>query len=242
MNDAIFASPMARMVDFDFDDRVADVFDDMLARSVPFYDEVQCMITEIIAQLVGEEPVIYDLGCSTGTTLLLLAKKLAGKDPRLIGLDSSEAMLRQAQLKHEKAGLAGVVTWMSHDLNQAIAIEPADAVIMNLTLQFIRPPLRDGLVSSIHRRLKSGGCFIMVEKVLADNPILNRTHIELYHRFKKRKGYSEMEIAQKREALENVLIPYRVSENIELLKKCGFRDADVFFRWYNFAGFIGLRR
>jgi tRNA (cmo5U34)-methyltransferase len=239
--DVIFASPMERVSDFEFGEDVAEVFDDMLSRSVPFYDEVQCMIVEIIAGLTGRERVVYDLGCSTGTTLLLLARNLGGGSQRLIGVDSSLPMLERAQQKFKRAGLSGAATWVQHDLNQPLAMEPADAVIMNLTLQFIRPLYREQLILNINDCLRRGGCFILVEKVLADNSLLNRTYIDLYHRFKKRKGYSEMEIAQKREALENILVPYRLTENLELLRRGGFAEPEIFFRWYNFAGFVGVK-
>lgn len=239
--DSIFASPMERAGDFDFGERTAQVFDDMLSRSVPFYDEVQCMIVEIIATLVGQEPLIYDLGCSTGATLLLLASRLRERNPRLVGIDSSPSMLDRARMKFKGREFSRAVTWEQGDLNERLVFDRADAFILNLTLQFIRPLYREPLVASLHDKLKSGGCLILVEKVVADNSLLNRIYIEKYHAFKKRKGYSDLEIAQKRESLENVLIPYRIVENLELLRRCGFVNPDTFFRWYNFAGFIGIK-
>jgi len=240
--DSIFDSPMERARDFDFGEQTAEVFDDMLSRSVPFYDEVQCMIVEIIATLVGDEPLIYDLGCSTGTTLLMLASRLREKQPRLVGVDSSPSMLSRGRAKFERSEFSPQVTWEQCDLNESLFSEPADAFIMNLTLQFIRPLQREPLVARLYDKLKSGGSLILVEKVVADDSLLNRIYIEKYHAFKKRKGYSDLEIAQKRESLENVLIPYRISENLELLRRCGFVSPDTFFRWYNFAGFIGIKR
>jgi tRNA (cmo5U34)-methyltransferase len=242
LKDTLFASPMERSTDFNFGEQTAQVFEDMLSRSVPFYDEVQCMIVEIIASLAGEEPLIYDLGCSTGTTLLMLATRLKNKNPQLVGVDSSMAMLERAQRKFEQSERAKMATWKQHDLNERLITEPADVFIMNLTLQFVRPLYREQLVANLYDSLKPGGCFILVEKVTADNSLLNRTYIEMYYDFKRRKGYSELEIAKKREALENVLIPYRVTENVELLKRCGFINPDIFFRWYNFAGFIGIKQ
>ena len=241
LKDAIFASPMERVADFDFGEQTAQVFDDMLSRSVPFYDEVQCMIVEIVAGIVGEGPLIYDLGCSTGTTLLMLASRLKGKNPRLVGLDSSLPMLARARMKFEQSEHSSMVTWQHQDLNEPLITDPADVFVMNLTLQFVRPLYREQLVANLHDKLKPGGCLILVEKIVADSSLLNRIYTEMYYAFKKRKGYSDLEIAQKREALENVLIPYRVTENLEMLKRCGFTNPDTFFRWYNFAGFIGIK-
>jgi tRNA (cmo5U34)-methyltransferase len=242
LKDTLFASPMERTADFEFGEQTAQVFDNMLSRSVPFYDEVQCMIVEIIASLVGEEPLIYDLGCSTGTTLLMLAMRLKDKNIRLVGIDSSLPMLKRAREKFEQAGRSSMVTWKQHDLNEPLITDPADVFIMNLTLQFVRPLYREQLVANLYDALKPGGCFILVEKVTVDNSFLNRAYIEMYYEFKRRKGYSDLEIAKKREALENVLIPYRVTEDLELLTRCGFINPDTFFRWYNFAGFIGIKQ
>lgn len=240
--DTLFASPMERTADFDFGEQTAQVFDNMLSRSVPFYDEVQCMMVELISGLVGDEPLIYDLGCSTGTTMLMLAMRLKDKKPHLVGVDSSLPMLERAQEKFEQAGHSSVVIWKQHDLNEPLTTDPADVFIMNLTLQFVRPLYREQLVATLYRNLKPGGCFVLVEKVTVENSLLNRTYIDMYYEFKRRKGYSDLEISKKREALENILIPFRASEDLELLSRCGFVNPDTFFRWYNFAGFIGIKQ
>lgn len=242
MKDKLFKSPMERAQDFDFGPNTAKVFDDMLGRSVPFYEEVQYMIVELVEKFSSKRPVIYDLGCSTGTTMAMIAEKLRDKKPLLIGIDYSEAMLEKTKEKLEKLNHMSKVKLIKDDLNEEMTFEKADTFIMNLTLQFVRPIFRDRLVENIYKSLKQAGCFIFIEKVLDEDSMLNRVFVELYYNFKKRKGYSELEIAQKREALENVLVPYRVNENIELLKRNGFNTVDIFFRWYNFAGFIGIKR
>ena len=120
-------------------------------------------------------------------------------------------------------------------------LEKSSIIILNLSLQFIRPLYRDTLITKIYDALLPQGYLILIEKVLAETPELNRLQIDLYHEFKRREGYSEIEISQKREALENILIPYKPSENIELMNRNGFSSAELFFRWYNFAGFIGIK-
>jgi tRNA (cmo5U34)-methyltransferase len=112
---------------------------------------------------------------------------------------------------------------------------------MILTLQFIRPLQRERLMADIYRGLNEDGCLILVEKVLGEDSLFNRLFIRYYYDMKRRNGYSEMEIAQKREALENVLIPYRLLENREMLLRTGYRYVDVFFKWYNFCGIVAVK-
>jgi tRNA (cmo5U34)-methyltransferase len=244
--DNIFASPLSRVGDFRFDAATAGVFDDMVTRSVPFYEEMQNMIVDLALKVAPDSAVIYDLGCSTGTTLLLLAARWRSGNPpqsglRLVGLDSSEAMLARAEAKRLLVNPDCRIDWRVRDLSGGLEDCPADIFIMNLTLQFLRPLNREQLIADAYRNLNPGGCLILVEKVLADDTLFNRLYIELYHEFKKRNGYSELEISQKREALENVLIPYRVSENEEMLARNGFARTELFFRWFNFAGFVAMK-
>jgi tRNA (cmo5U34)-methyltransferase len=114
-------------------------------------------------------------------------------------------------------------------------------VVLNLTLQFVRPLYRDTLIRQIADGVNANGCLILVEKVLSADSLLNRMFIKFYYDMKRRNGYSDMEIAQKREALENVMIPYRIEENTELLKRNGFKAVDTFFKWYNFAGLVAVK-
>lgn len=239
--DAIFATPR-RIEDFTFGEETAVVFDDMLVRSVPFYLEVQRMVGELSADFAREGTSIYDLGCSTATTILNIERFLpAGLDVRYVGIDSSEEMLEIARQKIADAGVRRPVTLRHADLNQPVEIQNASVVLLILTLQFIRPLHRDSLVRSISEGMAENGCLILVEKVLGESSTFNRLFIHHYYEMKKRNGYSEMEISQKREALENVLIPYRLEENRELLKRQGFRNVDVFFKWYNFCGMLAMK-
>ena len=120
-------------------------------------------------------------------------------------------------------------------------MENASVVLLVLTLQFVRPLHRERLMQRVFEGLNPGGCVILVEKVLGESSHLNRLFIEHYYAMKRSKGYSEMEIAQKREALENVLVPYRLTENLDLLDKIGFSQQDTFFKWYNFCGIVAVK-
>jgi tRNA (cmo5U34)-methyltransferase len=238
--DEIFKENMTTMADFNFGEKVASVFDDMLDRSVPFYREIQRMTVEMAADFASEGTNIYDLGCSTGTTLLNLGQNIHRK-VKFIGIDYSEDMLARCKQKLAEHHFSRGHELICADLNQGVHIENASVVVMVLTLQFIRPLNRDKLIGSILRGLNGNGCLILVEKVLGEDSVFNRLFIKYYYDFKKRNGYSELEIAQKREALENVLIPYKLLENRELLIREGFRYCDVFFKWYNFCGMVAVK-
>lgn len=238
--DEIFKENTPIIADFHFGKKVALVFDDMLERSVPFYREVQRMIVEMAVDFAVEGTNIYDLGCSTGTTLINLSQNIPSK-VKFIGIDYSRDMLARCKQKLDTHHFSKEHELICADLNQGVNIENASVVVMVLTLQFIRPLRRDKLIGSILRGLNENGCLILVEKVLGEDSFFNRLFIKYYYDFKKRNGYSELEIAQKREALENVLIPYRLLENKELLIKEGFRYCDVFFKWYNFSGMVAVK-
>jgi tRNA (cmo5U34)-methyltransferase len=238
--DRLFAEQDKAISDFDFGEKTAEVFDDMLDRSVPQYRELQRMIGELGGHFSTPGSRVYDLGCSTGITLQTLDATVH-PDATLMGVDYSEAMLERARENLAGPVEKGRIVLESGDLNDGVTVQDASVVILNLTLQFVRPLNREQVVESIAAGLKPGGALILVEKVLGDDSFLNRLWIELYYSMKRRNGYSDTEIAQKREALENVLIPYRVDENIEMLRRNGFEHADVFFKWYNFAGILGVK-
>ncbi|MEW6170638.1 MAG: carboxy-S-adenosyl-L-methionine synthase CmoA [Candidatus Omnitrophota bacterium] len=238
--DKIFKRKKDVVSDFNFKKETANVFDDMLNRSVPFYDEIQRMIVEIAADFAVDGTNIYDVGCSTGTTLLSLDKSVS-KDVNFIGIDYSKDMLERARKKLQKNKVSRKYSLECKDLNDGIHLENASVVIMNLVLQFVRPLNRKRIVESIARGINESGCLILIEKVLSFDSTINRLFIKYYYDFKKRQGYDELEIAQKREALENVLIPYRPEENRALLLDSGFKECDMFFKWYNFCGVLALK-
>ena len=235
MNDKVFSKPIKKQ--FEFDEEVAAVFDDMLQRSVPFYEESQKVAEFFILKKLQKGGVLYDLGCSTATFLIRLQRKLKN-DALLIGLDNSEAMLEHARKKCEAFGAD--ITVACADILE-YQYKSADVFVSNYTLQFIRPLVREELVKKIAEALKKEGIFIFSEKVISHHSKLNKELIECYYDFKKAQGYSEYEIMQKREALENVLVPYSESENIKMALNSGFSHCEVIFRWANFATFIAIK-
>lgn len=239
--DDIFKKPKPVVGDFEFNQTVSAVFDDMLDRSVPFYSEIQRMVGELTGIFAQKGTRIYDLGCSTGNTILSVRQTIQNRKIKVIGVDSSLSMLDKCREKLRAAGLENSVDLKQADLNEGFKIENASVAILVLTLQFIRPLYREKLVKDIYAGLRQNGALIIVEKVLSKDSTLSRLFINTYYDFKKREGYSELEISQKREALENVLIPYTLDENLELLKKVGFEGFDVFFKWYNFCGLVARK-
>ena len=237
--DRVFDEPHA-MGDFKFSKKVAQVFDDMVSRSVPFYGEIQRMLTEMVADFAKPNTAVYDLGCSTGTTLINIDQVL-DSSVRFVGIDESPEMLDKCRANFEQAGVTRDFELVATDLNQGVSLNAASVAIMCLTLQFVRPLYRERLVQDIYRQLDTDGCLILVEKVLGEDSLFNRLFIKYYYDMKRRHHYSEMEISQKREALENVLIPYKLGENQALLAATGFRYHEVFFKWYNFCGIIAVK-
>ena len=240
--DEVFLKPVTRTSDFAFDGEVAEAFDDMAVRSIPFYLEQQRMVAELAARFWTPGSEIYDLGCATGTTLIGLAKAVGGA--RIIGYDNSPAMLRSAEEKIRAAGLSGRIETRLVDLEEDLStatLPNAGVAVMCWTMQFIRPMRRDHLVQWIYRGLRDHGVLIVTEKILAAHRSMNAVFIDCYYAMKQRQGYADSEIRRKREALENVLIPYRADELVELFRRGGFHVVEPFFQWYNFAGFLCVK-
>jgi tRNA (cmo5U34)-methyltransferase len=241
--DQLFRTTAGRAADFEFNEDVAQVFDDMLVRSVPMYLEQQEMIRELASKFWTPGTTIYDLGCSTATTLCNIGRATR-KACRLVGFDNSRAMLDRAQLKIRQARLEDriSVNFADFDLDfEAIKLQNASVVTMCWTLQFVRPLNRERVIQGIFESLVPGGALIVTEKILANSADMNRFFIDLYYQFKQRNQYTPVEIRRKREALENVLIPYRTSENVELFRKNGFEVVETFFQWYNFTGYLCVK-
>ncbi len=238
-HDNLFAATQ-KIEDFRFGKSVVSVFDDMVTRSVPFYLEMQRMMTEIAADFAVPGTNIYDLGCSTGTTLANF-NKLVPDDVGFVGIDESEDMLAKCRNNFETLGMQRKFELKALDLNQGVVIENASVVVVCLTLQFIRPLYREKLLKEIYEQMNENSCFILIEKVLGEDSLFNRLFIKYYYDYKRRNNYNEMEIAQKREALENVLIPYKLMENRELLLNAGFKYVETFFKWYNFSGMVAVK-
>ncbi len=233
--DKVFSKPIKKQ--FEFDEEVAAVFDDMLSRSVPFYEEAQKITQFFVLKYLPQNGRLYDLGSSTASLLINLSRSLDGKT-QLIGIDNSPSMIERAKLK-AKAFNADIELIEGDILEYTY--KKANVFVSNYTLQFVRPLEREKLIKKIYDALEDEGVFLFSEKLISHDKRLNKEMIELYYDFKKANGYSAYEIAQKREALENVLVPYSEEENITMIKNAGFSHCEVVFRWANFATFIAVK-
>lgn len=240
MKDTLFTDPASTPEDFQFSPKVAEVFDDMLSRSVPFYKETVAMTASLVASFVRPRDLVYDLGCSTGATLIELARRLPHLDLQWIGVDNSTAMVAKARLKAEGYSQSGQPRFVEADILE-VPLAEAGAILLHYTLQFIRPLQRPDFLRRLHAALRPGGILLVSEKTISHTPAFNRAFIGYYLDFKRQQGYSEIEIARKREALENVLVPFSVAENLELFRQAGFSEVEQYFQWFNFSGFVARK-
>ena len=227
--DNIFEKPIEKQ--FEFDEQVAAVFDDMIERSVPFYRQNIELIVNLLLQRIKKGMRIVDLGSSTGSMLIELARRCS-EDVTFTGIDNAPAMVELAQKKAKAFDVK--VDFICDDILK-VDFSGADIILSNYTLQFIRPIVRKDAVQKIYDSLNSGGMFICSEKILMQNSWLNKQIIDIYYDYKQQQGYSKSEIMQKREALENVLIPYTIEENFLMFKSCGFKSCETIFQWGNFV-------
>ncbi|MCF7988460.1 MAG: carboxy-S-adenosyl-L-methionine synthase CmoA [Methylovulum sp.] len=234
-----------KVSDFAFDEPVARVFDDMVSRSVPFYNEIQRIQSDLVIDFLAHDDagLVCDLGCSTGTTIAhLTAHARCPANTHFIGYDNSEPMLDKARQKLSAQIENQKVSLKLADLNQLTDLPCCNVVILNWALQFVRPIEREALLRTIYSALKPGGILLLSEKILASDSVLNRLYIDHYLQFKKsQSGYTDTENQRKREALENVLVPYRLDENLTLLARSGFEHYDTYFQWFNFVCLVAVK-
>lgn len=242
----------------------------MLDRSIPGYRSIIAQSGLLAERFAQAETHCYDLGCSLGATLLAMRHAIGERNCQLVGIDNSSAMLARCQQlidrddqqwrgthsddknRHNHVSVAkpaadptptltpAKVSLINADIATS-RLEPASVVAMNFTLQFIKPEYRDDLLSTIAAATVKGGALILSEKVEFANPVLNELYIDRYHAFKRSNGYSELEISQKRTALEKVLIPDTIETHTRRLEKAGFSHCSVWFQCFNFISMIAVK-
>lgn len=228
----------ARAGNFVFDETVAAVFPDMIKRSVPGYPAIVNMIQLLAERYAQPRSALLDLGCSLGASTVALALGGAGRDCRVIGVDNAPAMLSRA-----RAMLSATypeIVWSCTDVRDTPIVD-ASIVALNFTLQFLPPADRLPLLARIHAGLRPGGILILSEKIAGEDDAADRLLIEMHHAFKRANGYSELEISRKRSALENVLVPEKLSMHQQRLRAAGFARADLWFQCFNFVSLVALK-
>jgi len=241
-SDNLYARPEINLVDFAFDQRVVEVFPDMIRRSVPAYETIVPLAALVAVQSIPPHiaGAIYDLGCSRGATTAALLT-YAPLNTKVIGVDNSPQMIAAAQEGiAELAGTAAAarVEWRCEDI-QHTPIKDAAAVVMTYTLQFIPPAEREAQLTRILNGLQPGAPFVYAEKVVLDDAPTHQWAQALHHQFKRANGYSELEVAQKRSAIEKVMIPEAVTTHLTRLERLGFERSSLWFQCLNWAAFIG---
>jgi len=240
LRDNIYANTLDEPGEFAFDDSVASVFPDMIKRSVPGYTTIIAMTGLLAGRYAPPGSKIYDLGCSLGASTLAMRQHVHHLDCEIIAVDNSPAMLQRCKSIIDTDTHELPVSLVCADI-QDVAIESASVVVLNFTLQFIAREQRDAVIQSIYDGLQPGGIMILSEKVTFEDPHLDQLNIDLHHQFKSANGYSDLEIAQKRTALENVLRPETLNQHKQRISRAGFGSCDVWFQCFNFASLIALK-
>lgn len=241
--DKVFATPRTEVTRFSFDEAVASVFPDMIRRSVPGYATIIDMIGVLAARYALPNTVLYDLGCSLGAASLAMAKRVTVSDCKIIAVDSSAAMINRARTLIAKKDTAGMipVEFVQSPLERLDWQVPASMAVLNFVLQFIPLAERQSLLARVASVLTPGGVLVLSEKICYTDPMEERLQQSLYYDFKRNNGYSEMEISQKREALENVLVPETIETHRHRLLQVGFREVHLWYRCFNFCSMIAIR-
>jgi tRNA (cmo5U34)-methyltransferase len=239
--DSLYSQPLGRIDSFVFDDQVAQVFPDMIERSVPGYQTIITAIGLLAGRFAQENSVCFDLGCSLGAASFAMRQHIHAKNCRIVAVDNSSAMLARFEqiLKRQQPSSITIDLYCANI--QDIVIEKASVVVLNFTLQFLPLADRAQLLEKIYHGLLPNGALIISEKVAFDDKRQQTMQIDLHHAFKKSQGYSEMEISQKRTALENVLIPETFTQHQQRLTSIGFSSCELWFQYFNFASFIALK-
>ncbi len=225
---------------FEFSARVVDVFPDMIKRSVPGYGTTIALTRLVARRFVTPQTRCYDLGCSLGMSTMAIMSAVHMNDNKVIAVDNSEAMLERCQQILSREFPRAEVDLRLEDLEQT-DIQNASMVVMNYTLQFVEPARRQAVIEGIYQGLNPGGVLLLSEKVHLDDDDDNNFLVDIHHDFKRANGYSELEIAGKRNALENVLISDSVGTHRERLASAGFSDCHILQQCFNFTTLLAIK-
>jgi len=238
--DNLFAQPMDKVSQFTFDQGVAEVFQDMAQRSIPGYQAIIHHTGELAARFAQKDTHCYDLGCSLGASTLSVREHVEGRNLTIYAVDNSRAMLDKCAANLASVPATTTIELVHQDICD-VEINNASLVIMNFTLQFIPLERRSALLKNIYRGLNAGGCLIVSEKLHFEPASLNQLLNELHHQFKRNQGYTDLEISQKRDAIENVLVPETLETHISRLQSCGFKTASPWFQCFNFGSLVAIK-
>jgi len=239
--DFIYSQYREKVADLVFDSKVVSVFDDMIRRSVPGYATVIAMTKVFAEQYAVAGSNCYDLGCSLGASTLAIRKGIEGRSCQIIAIDNSQAMIDRC-----KEIIQSDISDVNVDVRlgdiRDTRIENASVVVLNFTLQFLAPQVRDDLIKKIYDGMIPGGVLVLSEKIAFENDTENNFQINMYHDFKRLNGYSDTEISQKRKALENVLMPDFLPDHFNRLACAGFDEYYMWFQCFNFCSMAAFKK
>ncbi|NIF46940.1 carboxy-S-adenosyl-L-methionine synthase CmoA [Enterobacter sp. Ap-1006] len=238
--DTLFSAPIAKLGDWTFDERVAEVFPDMIQRSVPGYSNIISMIGMLAERFVQPHSQVYDLGCSLGAATLSVRRNIHHDDCKIIAVDNSPAMVERCRRHLDAFKAQTPVEVIEGDIRH-IAIENASMVVLNFTLQFLEPDDRQLLLNKIWQGLRPGGALVLSEKFSFEDAEVGELLFNMHHDFKRANGYSELEISQKRSMLENVMLTDSVETHKKRLKQAGFEHAELWFQCFNFGSLVAVK-
>ncbi|MBP2167059.1 tRNA (cmo5U34)-methyltransferase [Erwinia toletana] len=238
--DTLFSAPISKLGDWTFDERVAEVFPDMIQRSVPGYSNIISMIGMLAERFVQPDSRVYDLGCSLGAATLSVRRNIQAAGCQIIAVDNSPAMVERCR-RHIDAFRADTPVEVIEADIRTINIENASMVVLNFTLQFLAPEERQQLLNTIYQGLRPGGALVLSEKFSFADQQVGELLFNMHHDFKRANGYSELEISQKRSMLENVMLTDSVETHKQRLHTAGFEHAELWFQCFNFGSLIAVK-
>jgi tRNA (cmo5U34)-methyltransferase len=161
---------------------------------------------------------------------------------RIFAVDSSAGMihrLREILQSSTDTDLLPVLPIHQDILNTRF--ENASVAVLNFTLQFVDPGDRDGLLDRIAAGLNPGGVLVLSEKIRFEDPAEQELQTRWHHDFKHAQGYSGLEIARKRDALENVMKPDSLQQHRQRLNQAGFERVYQWFQGFSFISLLAFR-
>jgi len=240
MKDTLFSAPIEKLGDFTYDESVAEVFPDMIQRSVPGYSNIITAIGMLAERFVTANSHVYDLGCSRGAATLSARRHINQPNVKIIGVDNSQPMVERCR-QHIAAYHSDIPVEILCDDIRHIEIKNASMVILNFTLQFLPPQDRVALLEKIHQGLNPNGVLVLSEKFRFEDEQTNDLLIDLHHQFKRANGYSELEVSQKRTALENVMLTDSIETHKKRLQEAGFSQIELWFQCFNFGSMVAIK-
>ncbi|MEM9026725.1 MAG: carboxy-S-adenosyl-L-methionine synthase CmoA [Verrucomicrobiota bacterium] len=239
-SDRIYNQPLDHIAPFEFDASVVNVFEDMIQRSVPGYGLTLQLMASVAGMIKSDTPKCYDLGSSLGAGIIAIDRGLRGKGGEVIGVDISRPMIDKAAELLKQVKMRNTWRLVEDDVS-TISLDYHDLCVMNFTLQFIPPESRLGLLEKIYKSLNFGGMLVLSEKIEFDDETVQEFQVEMHHNFKRLNGYSELEISQKRSALENKLVPETLEAHTSRLKRVGFEVVFPWFQAFNFVSILAVK-